>query len=399
MKMRLKPVQALLGAAVLSLALPLLARADETAAPKPYILYLGADLSIEHDGKLYPVRKVKGRSFVIEINGKEVRVPMTGGTVNTVLKESLKLTEASASVANLKYKQTYTPANDPDLDLQNSAMMNQAILDTGSPAPSNSASGAQLQNGVSMKPNQGMGSQTAASNGVGASAISSLGQQIESGSNGFNTNNSGGPAEGDFDAIDLSFEVSADHPLADPFMIVIVRYHDPKGKPDAAFNWIHADRLDPITDKLEMIHFIGAGLAKGYQIESVQVHVYDRGEEIATDVSPKRMALSRDQAFMYLTFDYVGSHKGATLPAVPAWQTLTEEARARIPEALVGQTVYVRVSKDGNAGESFLDADCTRKVENPGLGSLLQGIHFNPALENGTPVAGVAAFKIGQQPM
>jgi hypothetical protein len=390
---------ALKGVAMVSLALGCLARADEMAAPKPYILYLGADLSIERDGGLHPVRNVNGKFFVIEVNGKEVRVPMAGDAAKTALKESLKLTEASAAVANLKYKQTYTPANDPDLDRPSSAMMSQAVLDTGSPAPSSSASGAQLQNGVGMTPNQGMGSQTAASNGEGASAISSLGQQIESGSNGFNTDRSGAPAEGDFDAIDLSFEVSADHALPGPYMIVIVRYRDPKGKPDAEYNWIHAERIDPITSKPEKIHFTGAGFSLGYQIESVQVHIYQGGVEVATNVSPKRMALSRDQAFMYLTFDYLNSHKGATLPATPDWQTLTERIRARIPKAMLDQTVYVKVSKEGNAGGTFVDADCTRKVGDPDLDSALQELHFNPALLNGAPVAGVAEFRLARQPI
>jgi len=394
MKKNPKHLLALKGVVALVLAPACLARADEMAQPKPYILYLGADLSIERSGGLYPVQNVKGKSFLIEMNGKEVRIPMGG---NTALKESLKLTKTSISIANLNYKQTYTPGNDPDLDLQGSAMMNQAVLDTGTQAPGNSASGANMQNGVALMPNQPLSSQTAAYNGVGASAMASLGQKITSGSNGFDSNNSGGPAEGAFDAIDLSFDVSADHTLTDPYMIVIVRYHDPNGKPDSEFNWIHAGRLDPITSKAQNIRFTGAGFSPGYKIESVQAHIYDRGVEVSTNASPKRMALTQTQAFMYLTFDYVGSHKGATLPASPAWQTLTDDIRMLVPETLLGQTLYVKVSKDGNAGESFLDAACTRRVEDPGLGSALKEVHFNPALVNGTPVDGVAALKFEPQ--
>jgi len=391
-----KIIQSLTGAASLFLLYVCVTRADETAMPKPYILYLGADLSVQRGKEFYPIRNVKGKSFVIEMNGKEVRVPIGG---ETALKETLKLTEISASVANLQFKQTYTPGNDPDLDHDQSVMMSQATIDTGLQAPSNSPTGATLQNGVGMSSNQGMSSQTAALNGVGASAMESLGQKIASGSNGFDTDHSAGPAEGQFDAIDLSFEISADRPLTDPYLIAVVRYHDPNRKADSEFNWIHADHLDPIAGKAEKIHFTGAGFSPGYQIESVQVHIYDRGEEVATNVSPKRMELTRDQAFMYLTFDYVGSHKGATLPAAPASQTLSNDIWARVPNSLLGQTLYVRVSKDGTPGEAFLDADCTRKVEDPGLGSALQGIHFNPALVSGTAVAGVAAVKFAQQPM
>ena len=111
------------------------------------------------------------------------------------------------------------------------------------------------------------------------------------------------------------------------------------------------------------------------------------------------MVLTRDQAFMLMTFDYVGSHKGATLPAAPALWTFTKDTRSRLPESLLGRTLYVKVSKDGNAGASFLDANCTRKIEEPGLDSALQEIHFNPALANGTPVDGVAEIKLGQQSM
>jgi hypothetical protein len=398
MRLHSKSLKILKGTFALSLLLGCVARGDDMTKPKPYILYLGADLSVERDGSLYPVQNVKGKSYVIEVNGKEVRVPLGA---NTALKEALKLTEVSATVADLKFKQTYTPENDPDLDLQHSASMSLAVITTGDQSQSGSTpSGTNAQNFISNSgPGKSMSSETAATSGEGMSAIATLGQQIASGSNGFDTSHSGGSAEGQFDAMDFSFEVSADHPLSDPYMIVVVRYHDPNGSKGGEFNWIHAGRLDPIAGKPAKVNFTGAGFTPGYQVESVQVHIYDRGEEIATNVAPKRMVLTRDQAFMLMTFDYVGSHKGATLPAAPALWTFTKDTRSRLPESLLGRTLYVKVSKDGNAGASFLDANCTRKIEEPGLDSALQEIHFNPALANGTPVDGVAEIKLGQQSM
>src|SRR5208282_5211526 len=102
-------------------------------------------------------------------------------------------------------------------------------------------------------------SATTANSGVGLAAIATVAQQVATGSNGFDTSHSGGPAEGAFDAIDLSFEVSADHPLTDPYMIVVVEYRDSNGKQGSEFNWIHAARLEPVNSTREKVHFTGAG--------------------------------------------------------------------------------------------------------------------------------------------
>jgi hypothetical protein len=66
----------------------------------------------------------------------------------------------------------------------------------------------------------------------------------------------------------------------------------------------------------------------------------------------------------------------------------------RLAQGLVAKTLYVRVSKDGTATGAFLDAACSRKAEDPYVGSLIRDIRFKPALENGEPVDGVATLML-----
>jgi hypothetical protein len=98
-----KIVQSLTGAASLFLLYVCVTRADETAMPKPYILYSGSRpyRSSATERVLSRIRNVNGKSFVIEMNGKEVRVPI--GREKRRSRRSLKLTEISAAVANLQF--------------------------------------------------------------------------------------------------------------------------------------------------------------------------------------------------------------------------------------------------------------------------------------------------------
>jgi hypothetical protein len=106
--------------------------------------------------------------------------------------------------------------------------------------------------------------------------------------------------------------------------------------------------------------------------------------------------LTRDEAFEYIKVVYLGSHKGETLPAVPVMGKLPSDLPARLAEGRYGDTIYVRVSKDGLAEETFLDTACTKRIADPYLESVVKSIRFKPALDNGNPINGVAALKLGQ---
>jgi hypothetical protein len=200
-------------------------------------------------------------------------------------------------------------------------------------------------------------------------------------------------AKGLYDAVEVTFDVSSAARLAEPYVVFVAQYHDPGEAHGTAHNWIYAKALAPIDAKPTKVHILQGGFPAAFALEKLQVHLYNQGREVATNVADKQVPLTYDEAFTYLMLDYLGTHKGVSLPATPALARITDETRIRLGEQFT-RTYYVKVSKDGRPQEAFLDESCSQKVGDPYLSSVINDIRFNPALEKGHPVAGVARLTL-----
>jgi hypothetical protein len=75
---------------------------------------------------------------------------------------------------------------------------------------------------------------------------------------------------------------------------------------------------------------------------------------------------------------------------------LPADLPSRLAQGQFGDALYVKVSKNGLASDAYLDEACSRRVDDPYVEALLKDIRFEPALQNGKPVDGVAKLKLGQ---
>jgi hypothetical protein len=368
--------------------------------PKTHTLFMGADLDVQVNKVDHRVMDVSGGSFVVRVDGKDLLVPMNEGPVSLMVEHSLKLTEASASIADLKGERAYTPENDPVrkyMAQQGQAVASQDAMAIAGwnvvyaqrMANANARAAAAVQEGGFP-----VGSDVAAAqrqyNATAAGALSDFG----------NNSSMVGKMQDDlqkdlFDAMDISFQVSAEEALDSPYVVVVAQYREPKKPPGALHSWIYAKALEPIDSKPRTVRILQGGFPQGFELEKFQVHLYNRGQELATNVADKRVPLTRDEAFQYVLIDYVSSHKGASLPATPAMGKLPADLRTRLDSGQLKQFFYVKVSKDGLPGEAFVDEACSHKVDDPYIQSVIRDLRFNPALEKGRPVDGIALLKLG----
>jgi hypothetical protein len=381
--------------------------APAAAEPKTHTLFMGADFSIEQGGQLYRVQDVDGGSFVIKVDGKEVRVPMARGLSKFRIEPALKLAETSANVTNLKGEPTYTLANDPTVNFQRGLAQAQLQYADASYAQ-NLAS--DVQQNVSSKVINTVGLDPISAGYSAAAQAGAKAQLLTTATNNVNKADAapgtsfrekGNPlgAEGNFDAMEVAFEVSSEKPLNRPYVVITVEYRAPGDKPGQVGNWVYARTLNPIGRGAAKVHVTQGGFPAGFELQDFQVHLYNEGQEIASNVAPKRVALTREEAFQYVVVDYIGSHKGATLPATPAMGQLPADLPARLARQEFQQTYYVKVAKDGRGSEMYADEACSRKIEDPYLIALVKNIRFKPALDKGRPVDAVAAFKLNQLPI
>jgi len=176
-------------------------------------------------------------------------------------------------------------------------------------------------------------------------------------------------------------------------VVVVAQYREPNKPPGALHSWIYARALEPIDSKPRKVRIVQGGFPQGFELEKFQVHLFEHGEELATNVADKRVPLTRDEAFQYVLIDYVSSHKGASLPATPAMGRLPADLRTRLDSGQLTQRFFVKVSKDGLPVETYVDESCSRKVDDPYLQSVIQDIRFKPALEKGRPIEGIALLR------
>jgi len=429
---------------------------DESVSPKTHTLFMGADIDLNLDRDLYRVHDVLGSNWVVEIGGKDRVVSAKEAPVNLKITPSLKLTEASVTISGFMRMQTYSFANDPNVrltrglnqsavmgnDLRSRASDAQARADTvanhalggasmlaGSddqfsenaimntakysyselhtrgvngallPLPSSnlpsssSTAGDTVIPGMQMDPQRNMfNNPTQVLNGQMAQvAAQSSANQAQNGNEP-----TGKIASGGLDAIDVTFDVRSPKMLRNPYVVTMTKFRTSGSKPGMVQNLVYAKSLDPIDEHISHIHFVEEGFPEGYQLVDFQLHLYNRGVEIATNIADNRVELTRDEAFEYVKMEYLGSHLKDSLPPVAAMGKLPAELPVLLASGKYSKTYYVKVSRDGFGDEAYSDESCRSEVGDPFLNAIVKNLRFKPAIDHGKAIDGIAAVNLGK---
>jgi hypothetical protein len=409
---------------------------EEPQSTKTHTLFMGAEISVNLDRDLYPVKDVLGSNLVVDINGKEREISAKEAPLNLKITPTLKLTEVSATIQGFKRVQAYSAANDPSTrltkamaqagmtnalmqgvaqDAQNFAdtVSNKALGGAATLAGSDKQFGAGAMLVTAMKtpavthPGEAVPGLIGYPQNPAASTALADGQQVvidfanEASSVAVGNLATSGEATGrittpGFDALDVEFDIRSARTLQDPYVVTLTRFRQQGAKPGMVQNMVYAKSLHPIDVHLSHVHFTEEGLPFGFELVDFQLHIYNRGEEVATNIAADRVEPTRDEAFEYVKMEYVSSHKGATLPAEPAMGRLPAELPARLAQGQYKQAFYVKVSKDGIADEAYSDPACTRRIDDPYLETVVKRIRFKPALNSGKPVDGFATLNLSK---
>ncbi len=405
---------------------------------KTHTLFMGADISVNLDKDIYPVRGIHGSNWVIVINGQDKLVSAKESPLNLKITPSLKLTEVSATILGFKRQAAYSFNNDPSVrmsrTLSQSALTNAMLLGASLDAQhvadteSNKALGpsaifadsdnqfgenallftAQIANATLHEPKAAPGQLFPPPNPNVPSTFDGLeGQALavtvanQNAASAANQTKNGDEPTGrlltqGLDAMDVEFEISSPRRLQDPYVVTIARFHPAGTKPGILQSLVYGKSLNPIDSHFGRVHFIEDGFPFNYELIEFQIHIYNHGQEIATNESQKRVELTRDEAFEYIKIEYISAHKGDTLPAEPALGRLPAELPLRLAAGKYGETFYTVVSKDGVADEPFADAACSTKIDDPFLESVVRSLRFKPALAHGKPVEGIASVNLSK---
>jgi hypothetical protein len=199
-----------------------------------------------------------------------------------------------------------------------------------------------------------------------------------------------------FDAMDIEFYITSPKPLLHPYVVTMTRFHARNSKPGLVQNLVYAKSLDPVYSQISHVHFSEEGFPFNYEMIDFQIHIYDGGKEVATNLAQDRVELTREEAFEYVKSEYIGAHMGATLPPVAVMGSLPADLPIKLNSGKYDATFFVRVNKDGLATEAFADEACRQALNDPYLDSVIHRVRFKPALAAGKPVDGVTALNLNK---
>jgi len=383
-----------------------LAGADGPAAPggpptKPYTLFLGADLSIEWQGRLCPVQGVQGDAFVINVAGRHTLVSTRETTSLQIKIDSmLKMTTAYATLAGLRAERTYTAENNPlrgerraiDLANYNASVVDEAAAELrAAQMMVGNAKGEQKDSFGNPTPQPLQDADTEVQFTALASSLQGQYSDLAS------VPNAAGRQPGDAcDALYLSFDLSSRQPLKEPYLVVVVRFRERPDDPKSTRLLVYAQELADVDAKPRTVRVFRGGFPRGYQLVDYRIHVYDRGEEIPTSTAPKQMPMATEEAFQFASADYAARNRNQTLPPAPAKAFWPADLPARLPVMKLDRTLYVKVDRNGGVAGFYDDAGCTRPVNDAELEAVRPDLHFFPALAKGKSIESVVAFNLGQ---
>ncbi|HZZ18525.1 MAG TPA: hypothetical protein VFE25_04110 [Opitutaceae bacterium] len=369
------------------------------------MLFMGADISVTLGGEPYPVRDVVGASWVLMIAGQEKLISTKQAATNIRITPNLKLSEGSATIVNFSRMASYTFANDP------SVILTRRMANTAMTTALLQGVALDAEHYTDTLQNNGLGgaqSFVTADKQFGDPMVFRMGPSedalkfarrmervahanAESATIGVGPSTSRG-----LDAMNIDFTISSPKPLYNPYVVTMTRFHPKDAKPGLVQNLIYAEALNPVGDKPLRVHIEEDGFPFDYEVVDFQLHVYNRGVEVATSISPNRSDMTRDEAFDYVVAEYIKAHPGATRPPVAAMGHMPAALPTRLAAGDYVSPFYVRVSSEGMGDEVFADAACTKKMEDPFLDSVVKELRFKPALDRGKPAPGIAEVNLGK---
>jgi hypothetical protein len=337
---------------------------------RDYSRFVGLNLLIQQGNAYDPLIGIANGSAIIRAN-KEIRQVPFRDVKGYRIDRGLVIRTRRATLANLTAERVYTPANDPRTKWSSSqtAMLNQRSEDAGI---------AEMQYLMDPNPKLAEGTLNAALNSEGYSDLQQDGTAQDKIQQELDKQL--------FDAVQVEFEVSSPKPIPRPYVIIITEFRESVNSTETD-NAIYMKELDPINSAPYKVTIVQGGLTPGYQLVGYEVHLFDNGYEVATNVVKDRVDLTRTEVFAYLTREYLSSHKGATLPPVSMGAAANARVRKGIDAEELNRRFEIAVGSDGTVS-GCLPSDSSSGAVPGNVMSYLQGLHFYPALANGVPVDG-----------
>jgi hypothetical protein len=363
---------------------------------KDHVLFVGTDLAVKEGNQFYHVVGAKKGALQIEKNHRVTEVHLGQGA-DIRVSRGVKLSRLSAAIDNLRTESVDRAAARAQLEAMKASMMMEVVSADGADRLQGGI--AVADQGTSINPDATFnpdatrafiaqvrnGAQSAYSNGVAEFA-----RTANLASSHFSENlNASTSAE-----VEVTFDVSSPEPINQAYIVVVATYGT-ASKTNEISRQISAQEFDHIDAQPRHVRMSHPAELNGLPFKKFDVGLFANGQEVATNLSEKRLPLTSDQAYQFFLIDHLSHHRNATMPPTPLLMTPRSEFRRQVEQAGTNQTIYANVDKSGNVLAVSADAAGTQRLS-PTVESALKNVRFLPALDNGTPVDGRTKVTLAQ---
>jgi hypothetical protein len=419
------------------------ATAEVSSAPKDHVLFVGTDLAVKEGKEFYHVVGAKKDTLQVA-KGHRISEVRLGQGANIRVSRGVKLSNLSATISNIQTESVDRVSARAQLAAMQSAM---ALDDNARDQEDRLHGNMMMLSAVAIDPqpdrpnmrayisrgNLDAMQASASASYIGAlpdldrmsSAASTLLTQNQMrvdpiddeitldasalpglkllggsdvGGSGISGSTSNSLSQGNVSTstaeVELTFEVSSPAQLEHAYIVVVANYGS-SSKPDQVARQISTKQFGHIDSHPQRVKMKHAASINGLPFKRFDMGLYANGQEVATNLSEKRLALTSDQAFQFFLLDYLSTHKGATLPPTPLLMTPRSEFRQQVEKIDGKQKIYANVDKMGKVLGISADPAGIQPLP-AALESPLRNVRFMPALEKGAPVDGRVEVTLGQ---
>lgn len=324
-----------------------LGAAEPVVETKTHSLFVGGRLLVEVDGKFQEVVGATSDAYRINVQGERKLLPLS--KAHTVrIEQTLELSSVSAMIEDFKWSTSHE-RDGRDLQAWADQAQTMATLKSDSVFHTEQAMTAAAE-AATVSP--GSFEYAAAQGTLQKSADRIASAQVVNQQTGQFSNRLGTPGLED-NSIEVSFEVYAPKPAGEAYLLAITTFRE-NGQDKLQYR-SHAEPISGLGAKGKPVRFTQSGFPSGFKVESISLHLYADGQEIATNLSERRVELTEDAALRYLTVCYIAEHPKATLAAVPQRVALPVGFRDEAPVGSASRPVYATVASDGSVKQVAAD--------------------------------------------
>lgn len=185
-------------------------------------------------------------------------------------------------------------------------------------------------------------------------------------------------------AMEITFSISSPQLVRDAHVFGTVVIQTNSGIHDAIFHE-SVGRIDQTPRKITILQ---PGMPTDFEIKTSTIHVFNHGEEFATNHAEKHYELTVAEAVEFVRLDHQGNHRRDTIPARPVWPLAPALLHAAPHPGEFDFPVTVKISATGELqsieGNDLILPDHVREAVNQ--------LTFLPALEAGQPRESTLTF-------